>query len=294
MRSRRLSLAVATALALLVLVTPPAAAVDDRFESVMQGGHAQVTVARSEALARASAGSAPEQRLTEYERAPYCREAAGLWVNGFPNGTCADGADLARASVQCEEGDTLVMPMWRRERATAASPWGEWTDIDAGGCGVDLLPVLTAEDFRRLPLPAPTLTLQPDRGWVLVNIETIVYTDPAPVTLRTDLLGYGVTVEAAPRSWTYDFGDGHTLRTTSPGRPHPHHDVFHEYEHPGTTAITSTAEWTGRYQVDGSAVWRDVDGTATTTATTAAFTVEERTSRLVGDLCTDRPTPPDC
>ncbi|WP_207800001.1 hypothetical protein [Cellulomonas wangleii] len=184
--------------------------------------------------------------------------------------------------------------MWRRERATAASPWGEWTDIDAGGCGVDLLPVLTAEDFRRLPLPAPPLTLQPDRGWVLVNIETIVYTDPAPVTLRTELLGYGVTVEATPRSWTYDFGDGHTLRTTSPGRPHPQHDVFHEYEHPGTTAITSTAEWTGRYQVDGSAVWRDVDGTATTTATTTPFTVEERTSRLVGDLCTDRPTPPDC
>ncbi|WP_243656175.1 hypothetical protein [Cellulomonas wangleii] len=294
MSAQRLVVALTVAAALMTVGAGTAVA-DDFDTGVSEDQSAYVLTAReAERLSQQNRAAPSEERLFEYERAPFCREAAGMWVMGMEDGTCATGADLARASVQCEEGDTLVMPMWRRERATTASPWGEWTDIDAGGCGVDLLPVLTAEDFRRLPLPAPPLTLQPDRGWVLVNIETIVYTDPAPVTLRTDLLGYGVTVEATPRSWTYDFGDGHTLRTTSPGRPHPHHDVFHEYEHPGTTAITSTAEWTGRYQVDGSAVWRDVDGTATTTATTAPFTVEERTSRLVGDLCTDRPTPPDC
>ncbi|MCC2336145.1 hypothetical protein, partial [Cellulomonas wangsupingiae] len=172
----------------------------------------------------------PEERLVEYERAPYCREAAATWVMGFADGTCATGADLAQAPVQCEEGDTVVMPMWRRERATPASAWSEWTNIDPGGCGVDLLPVLTEADFRRLPLPAPTLTMQPDRGWVLINIETITYTDPAPITLRTDLLGYGITVEATPTRWTYDYGDGHTLTTTSPGHTYPDHDVFHEYE----------------------------------------------------------------
>ena len=235
-----------------------------------------------------------EERLVDYERSPYCREAAGMWVPGFADGTCAPGADMARTSVQCEEGDTLVMPLWMRTRATPGSPWGEWDDVDAGGCGVDLLPVLTADDFRRLPLPAPALTLQPDRGWVLVNIETIVSTDPASVTLRTDLLGIGVNVEATPRRWAYDFGDGHTLTTSSPGHAYPDHDVFHEYEQPGTTTITLTAEWTGRYQVDGSPLWRDVDGVATTTATTAPFTVEERTSRLVAGLCTDVPRPPDC
>ncbi len=142
-------------------------------------------------------------------------------------------------------------------------------------------------------LPALTLTLQPDRGWGLVNIETIVSTDPNPVTLRTDLLGIGVTVEATPRRWTCDFGDGHSLATSSPGHAYPDHDVFHEYEQPGTTT-TLTAEWAGRYQVDGSPLWRDVDGTATTATNTAPFTSEERTRRLVSGLCTDVPRPPGC
>jgi len=272
----------------------PAAAADDRFEGVMHGDHAQLTVDRAEQLARDNDQVEPVLRQYEYERAPYCREAAGTWVMGFADGTCAPGADLARTSVQCEEGDTLVMPMWMRTRATPASAWSEWDDIDAGGCGVDLLPALTEADFRRLPLPAPVLTLQPDRGWVLINIETIVRTDPTPVTLRTDLLGHGVTVEATPTRWTYDFGDSHTLTTTSPGHPYPDHDVFHEYEQPGTTTITLTAEWTGRYQIDGSPIWRDINGTATTTTTSPPFDIEERTSRLVSGPCTDTPTPPDC
>lgn len=104
-----------------------------------------------------------------------------------------------------------------------------------------------------------------------------------------------MTVEATPTFWTYDFGDGHTLSTRSPGHPYPDHDTFHEYELPSPErAITLTAEWTGRYQVDGSPVWRDIDGVALTTTTSAPFRVEERTSRLVDNLCTDRPKPPDC
>jgi len=258
------------------------------------GQYAELLVPANERLAKQSAAVPPELRLSEFERSPYCREAAAMWVKGFEDGTCAPGANLAQTAVQCEEGDTLVMPMWMRTRVTPASPWGLWDDIDPGGCGVDLLPVLTEADFRRLPIPAPTLTLQPDRGWVLINIETIVSTDPTPITLRTELLGYGITVEATPTRWTYDFGDGHTLTTRSPGHPYPDHDVFHEYENPGTTTITLQAEWTGRYQIDGNPTWRDITGTAITTTTSPPFTVEERTSRLVSDLCTDKPKPPDC
>ena len=200
---------------MLAPATPAHAGGDPIFGGELSGDTVRLSAGRAEDLARANLTLPPEQRLAEFERAPYCREAAGQWVMGFADGTCAPGADVAQTSVQCEEGDTLVMPMWMRERATPTSPWGEWDDIDAGGCGVDLLPVLTTEDFRRLPIPAPALTLQPDRGWVLVNIETIVWTDPTPVTLRTDLLGRGVTVEATPVRWTYDFGDGHEDRKST-------------------------------------------------------------------------------
>lgn len=258
------------------------------------GDAVRVNVAAGAKAARANAAIPPAVQLSRYERAPLCREAAGMWTRGSADGTCPDLADTAGTLRQCPDGDTVVMPMWRQQRTSPAAPWGPWEQIDDGGCGVDLLPELTVADFRLLPLPAPGLTMQPDRGWVLVNIPTVVTTDPSPVTLRTELLGYGVTVEATPTSWTYDFGDGHTLTTTSPGRPYPHHDLAHEYEAPGTAAITLTASWTGRYQVDGTTVWRDITGTATTTTTSAPFTVEEVTSRLVSTHCNTRPKPDDC
>ncbi|MFC8190218.1 hypothetical protein ACFUMH_00995 [Cellulomonas sp. NPDC057328] len=137
--------------------------------------------------------------------------------------------------------------------------------------------------------------MQPAADWVLVNKETIVYTDPTPVTLTTDLLGYQVTVEATPIRFTYDFGDGgRPLVTTDPGAPYPAFETFHVYRALGTRTITLTTEWSGRYQVAGSPVWRDVDGTAQTTATSTPFEVVERTSKLVAELCTAVPTPDDC
>ena len=167
--------------------------------------------------------------------------------------------------------------------------------VDYGACAGDVVPVLTAEEFRRLPLPAPAVHMQPDTGWVLVNKETIVYTDPTPVTLTTQLLGQTVTVEATPTWFTYDWGDGSgPERTTDSCAPYPAFDVFHIYEDLGEVAITITTEWSGRYQVEGDPQWREVTGTATTTATGPLFEVQERRSHLVTGLCTDEPKPADC
>ncbi|KSW28380.1 hypothetical protein [Cellulomonas sp. B6] len=174
--------------------------------------------------------------------------------------------------------------------------WSDWVMQDYGSCvGADApVPVLTAEDFRRLPLPAPALHVQPDGDWVLVNIETIVYTDPTPVTLTTELLGQAVTVEATPTRFTYDWGDGHSTTTTDPGRPYPAFDVVHAYERPGTVAITLTTQWSGRYRVGGDPQWRDVTGTAQTSVTGPTIDVEERTSRLVSGTCLQQPDAPGC
>ncbi|WP_235520904.1 hypothetical protein [Cellulomonas sp. Leaf395] len=192
-------------------------------------------------------------------------------------------------------GQDWVEPRWRRYQVPPAPDWSEWVQMDFGSCGAPVVPLLTAEEFRRLPLPVPAVHMQPDTGWVLVNKETIVYTDPTPVTLTTQLLGRTVTVEATPSRFTYAWGDGSEPEVTSdPGAPYPAFDVFHVYEDLGEVAITITTEWSGRYQVEGDPQWRDVTGTATTTATGPVFEVQERRSRLVTGLCTDEPKPADC
>ncbi len=139
------------------------------------------------------------------------------------------------------------------------------------------------------------LNVQPDRGWVLVNKDTIVSTDKAQQTFRTDLLGRGIDVVATPDTFTYDWGDDTAnLVTHSPGHAYPNQDTVHAYTELGSRQITLTTTWTAKYRVDGTNEWRDVVGTAATSATSAAFTVEERRSHLVAELCSATPTPPDC
>ena len=162
-----------------------------------------------------------------------------------------------------------------------------------GGCAQEV--VFTAEDFRRLPIAPPVLHMQPERGWVLVNKDTIVSTEKTQQTFRTDLLGYGIDVIATPDTFTYDWGDGTApLVTRSAGHAYPNQDTFHAYTELGTRQITLTTTWTARYRVDGTNQWHDVVGTAATSATSAPFTIEERRSHLVAELCTTKPTPPDC
>lgn len=229
-------------------------------------------------------------RQVEYRRAAACREAAGRWVMGGADGSCPPGIDEAM-TIDCA-GDIFQQPLWRR-RPVGTAGWTAWQQIDAGVCG-DVRPVLTVEDFRRLPLAPPVLILQPDRGWVLVNIETIVRTERADQTFQTTLAGYDVEVIASPERFHYDFGDGTDLWTRSAGHAYPDHDTFHVYEKTGTHQVTLTTEWSGRYRIAGDDTWYPVTGTAQTSTTSTPFEAVERRSRLVDDLCTDIPKPDDC
>lgn len=245
--------------------------------------------AAAAASAAGRGGVAEAQPVPSYQNRAICFDGQGNESPAPADGWCQSGIPTTSA-LDCEQ--LLVEPTWR-QLTYPDGRVGPWERLDEGSCG-PVLPVLTVEDFRSLPIPAPTLRLQPDRGWVLINIETIVTTDPAVVPLRTTLGGFGIDVEAVPRLFTYDFGDGHDLVTRSAGRPYPDHDTFHEYETPGTYAVTLTTEWSGRYRVDGDPTWREVTGTATTATTSAPFTAEERTSRLVRGSCDEYPDQPDC
>ena len=179
-------------------------------------------------VSEAARRAAPAQVLVRYMRAPQCDittdgalqpgPAVGEVVGGDPGMPACGASNVTMRPLVCLDGPP-TLPLWRQARPTTTTPWTglPWQMVRGYGCPEDLVPALTAEDFRRLPLPAPALSVQPARGWVLVNKETIVYTGDAPVTLQTDLLGYAMEVEATPSRFTYDFGDGSApLTTTSP------------------------------------------------------------------------------
>lgn len=233
----------------------------------------------------------PEKRLAEYLRSPYC-ERAGEAAGSGAVLPCADVPPDDELP-ECDDAGVLE-PLLRRTRATPETAWGPWYVLSDWACRGDLVPALTAEDFCDLPLAPPALHMEPDRAQVLVNMPTIVYSDDGMQTLRTQLLGYDVDVEARPSSYRWDFGDGSQRTTTTPGRPYPAKDVAHTYRTTGTQRITLTVTWSGRYRVVGVTGWQDVDGTATTSATTPEFTVVERRARLVTGTCDEDPSAAGC
>ena len=152
----------------------------------------------------------------------------------------------------------------------------------AAGQPGTVTPVLTAEQFRRLPLPAGVVHIQPGNGRTLVNVPTNVYVDARTVVLPTTVLGRAVQVRASPVTYSWAFGDGHGLRTADRGAPYPDLRLTHIYVQPATVKVSLTTTYRGEYSVEGGA-WLPVDGTATVTSAPQALTVVATRAELVAD-----------
>ena len=266
------------------LLATPAVALD--VDGHGTKGAVDLTAREAWEAEQAAARVDPAVRLEEYERRPECDPD----LPQRPGEVCFPGT-AAEIGARICEGQTPIEPLWRRERLTPATPWTAWENIVAWTCPQTYL-TLTAADFARLPLDPPPLLIQPDRTEHLVNMPTIMWTQPTQQLLTTTLLGYPIEVEATPTTYTWHHGDGTHQTTTTPGAPYPHHDITHPYPRPGTYTITLTTTYTGRYRLAGTTTWATVDGTATTTTTTPPITVIEAPTHLViGDCHTH---PHDC
>ncbi len=141
--------------------------------------------------------------------------------------------------------------------------------------------VVTQEQFRRLPIPAPQILIQPPDRLTLINIDTNLLTTRKPVTLPTTILGQPVRVRATPATYSWRYGDGHALTTPDPGDLYPHMPTAHIYTVPGIYTVELTTTFTGEFSVGGGP-WQPVDGTASTTSRPIIVTAEERRAVITG------------
>ncbi len=235
--------------------------------------------------------------LVEFMRAEACGVlSAGEGFEGlFP---CADGVVRDHSDV-CGDAP-VILPTWRRDRASGFVRWGEWVMVADVSCAGGPVPsgdqVLTA--FRRLSLAPSPLTVQPDAGEVLVQMDTIAFTDPGSQVLSTRLLGVPVVFTVSPVAFTWDFGpdggEGAPFTTTSPGHAYPDQDVAYAYRHVGTGQVVLTTTWAATYTVGSDPTVRQVPGTATTVSSSREFEIRELHTRLVAGTCAHHPTAPGC
>ncbi|TCN40895.1 hypothetical protein EV644_105179 [Kribbella orskensis] len=135
-------------------------------------------------------------------------------------------------------------------------------------------------EYKNVLFPKLNVKVQP-AGRTLVNLDTIVYTEDSKVSATTvTLLGFPVVVEATPMSYTWSFGDGATLTTTSPGKPYPAKEITHKYMKRGGVSVAVTTNYAARFNVAGTG-WQYVDGTVPITGPATPLLVREAVPVLV-------------
>jgi hypothetical protein len=149
---------------------------------------------------------------------------------------------------------------------------------------------MTAADFRRLPLPAGQVIVEPGNGRTLINIPTNVLVQAPRVVLTTTLLGLQVRVRATATTYRWVFGDGGTLTTSDPGARYPELRTAHTYLDPGPYTLTLTTTYAGEYSVRGGP-WLPIDGTAQVASPPVRLTAYAAHAVLITDPSTGNAAP---
>ena len=105
------------------------------------------------------------------------------------------------------------------------------------------LPPFTLRDFRRLPLPAGGVNVQPPNLRTLVNVPTNLYVQAEVTTLTTTLVGFPVRVRATPVAYRWAFGDGAGLVTDDKGAPMPGPEWEGEHLRCPCGVVVRTSDW---------------------------------------------------
>lgn len=124
--------------------------------------------------------------------------------------------------------------------------------------------VVTVEDMEELGLLAST-PHQERAPHTLKNYHTNFWVNPNPQTFNTEIGGVPVEVRATPVRYTYHYGDGHELSTTTPGYELGP-DVWdqetatsHQYQEAQDYEFRATTFYRGEFSVAGGP-WQVMEG----------------------------------
>jgi hypothetical protein len=222
----------------------------------------KVTAAEAAAQGAPTAGSSQSGRIEEWMRAPFC-----LYYGDLETSAPVCMYPTLPIVQMCPDGTRALDPWWMRYRRANGS-WSAWSPHSGYQCQAVLFAAALANAWEEMPIAPNTITIQPDTGWVLTTVPTIVYVDRAPRTRNVTLLGTPVIIRATASAYTWTWGDGAQTVTTQPGAAYPNATVTHTYMYEEQDVVVRlTTSWRGSYSTNGGASWLAAPGVAHTTST---------------------------
>ena len=157
--------------------------------------------------------------------------------------------------------------------------------------------IITTSDLLELIPSTPQILM--DRGpFGLKNAHTNFYaSDNQAQTITRSMFGQDVTIVATPIEYRWDYGDGNSLVTQTPGDPveifNTETETSHQYTEPGLYTVTLTTVFEGTYQVDGGPT-QAVSAPVMQQADPVEIRIWRAVTRNVDQTCTQDPSAWGC
>ncbi|GAA4830598.1 hypothetical protein GCM10023354_07000 [Garicola koreensis] len=164
---------------------------------------------------------------------------------------------------------------------------------------IEQIPGLVSEEFTTLPIDGGSVQFEEDLlGFGFINRHTNVFADVEDQSFQRDMLGIDVEIRAVPVDYHFDYGDGATRTTASPGSSTADQaasgsaltDVetptSHVYQETGLYDVDLTTTFTGEYRIAGG-TWTPIADSTTVAASPGQADIWRTQARHVSGQCED-------
>ncbi|MHA7281815.1 PKD domain-containing protein [Arthrobacter sp. TMS2-4] len=222
-------------------------------------------------------------------------------------GSALDPATCPRMDAQCDAQDDGILVNWieidNSVQPATQTPTGRSSCMYPGepptppveGAEVpeEAPIVITLEEFQKQPVLAATIVSQPS-NFGLRNAHSNIYAHAQEQEFTFEFQDAAIVLKARPVSYQWDYGDGTSATTTTPGGPvdgaafDTRTPTSHQYTHTGDFELTLTTFFAGDYSVDGGP-FQPVAGEAAVVSAPHLMSIWRTRGHNVSENCLENP-----
>ncbi|WP_434993866.1 PKD domain-containing protein [Arthrobacter sp. Ld5] len=185
-------------------------------------------------------------------------------------GSALDPATCPRMDAQCDAQDDGILVNWievdSSVQPATRTPTGRSScmylgeppapPVEGAEAPEEAPIVITLEEFQKQPVLAATIVSQPS-NFGLRNAHSNVYAQAQEQEFTFEFQDAAIVLKARPVSYQWNYGDGTSATTTTPGGPvdgsafNTPTPTSHQYTQTGDFELTLTTFFAGDYSVDG-------------------------------------------